>query len=63
MPLRMAWGRRQRVSGWPRTEALYHLEIDGEEMVEDRADPGGMIYLPNVMAGSGVRLGPAPPVS
>jgi hypothetical protein len=37
----------------------YHVEVDGEEMVEERADPGGIIYLPAVPAG-GVRLGPAP---
>jgi hypothetical protein len=37
----------------------YHVEVDGEEMVEERADPGGIVYLPAVPAG-GVRLGPAP---
>jgi hypothetical protein len=40
----------------------YHIEIDGEEMIEEMADPGGIIYLPSVPAG-GVRLGPAPPAS
>jgi len=37
----------------------YHVEIDGEEMIEETADPGGIVYLPSVPAG-GVRLGPAP---
>jgi hypothetical protein len=35
----------------------YHLEIDGEEMIEQTADPGGIVYLPSVPAG-GVRLAP-----
>jgi hypothetical protein len=38
----------------------YHVEIDGEEMVEHSADPGGIIFLPDVEGGLGVRLGPAP---
>lgn len=37
----------------------YHVEVDGEEMVEERADPGGIVYLAGVPPG-GVRLGPAP---
>ncbi|HEX4277522.1 MAG TPA: hypothetical protein VHZ74_19325 [Bryobacteraceae bacterium] len=37
----------------------YHLEIDGEEMIEETADPGGIVYLPSVPAG-GVRLAPRP---
>jgi hypothetical protein len=41
----------------------YHVEVDGEEMVEERADPGGIIYLPGVPAGAGVRLGPSPAIS
>jgi hypothetical protein len=40
----------------------YHVEIDGEEMVEETADPGGIVYLPSVPSG-GVRLGPAPVLS
>ena len=40
----------------------YHVEIDGEEMVEETADPGGIVYLPAVTPG-GVRLGPAPALS
>ena len=40
----------------------YHVEIDAEEMTEEFADPGGIVYLPSVPPG-GVRLGPAPPVS
>jgi hypothetical protein len=37
----------------------YHVEVDGEEMIEETADPGGIIFLPSVPAG-GVRLGRAP---
>jgi hypothetical protein len=37
----------------------YHVEVDGEEMIEETADPGGIIYLPSVPPG-GIRLGPAP---
>ncbi|HWF07193.1 MAG TPA: hypothetical protein VG297_01955 [Bryobacteraceae bacterium] len=37
----------------------YHFEIDGEEMIEQIADPGGIVYLPSVPAG-GVRLSPRP---
>jgi len=37
----------------------YHVEVDGEEMTEERADPGGIVFLPAVPSG-GVRLGPAP---
>jgi hypothetical protein len=37
----------------------YHIEVDGEEMMEERADPGGIVYLSAVPSG-GVRLGPAP---
>jgi hypothetical protein len=35
----------------------YHVEVDGEEMAEYLADPGGIIYLPSIPAGVGVRLG------
>jgi len=35
----------------------WHVEIDGQEMIEEESDPGGIIYLPSVPAG-GVRLGP-----
>jgi hypothetical protein len=38
----------------------YHVEIDGEEMFEEKADPGGIVFLPGVPGGSGLRLGPAP---
>lgn len=38
----------------------YHVEVDGEEMVQEQADPGGIIYLPVLPAGAGVRLSPAP---
>jgi hypothetical protein len=41
----------------------YHVEVDGEEMIEDMADPGGIIFLPGIPAGAGVRLGLAPPIS
>lgn len=34
----------------------YHLEVDGEEMVEAAADPGGIVFLPEVPDGAGVRL-------
>lgn len=37
----------------------WHVEVDGEEMIEETADPGGIVYLPAVPPG-GVRLGPAP---
>lgn len=37
----------------------YHIEVDGEEMTEEHADPGGIVFLPEV-PGVGVRLGPAP---
>lgn len=40
----------------------YHVEVDGEEMIEEMADPGGIVYLPAVPSG-GVRLGPAPPLT
>ncbi len=39
----------------PRT--AYHVEVDGEEMVEELADPGGIIFLPGLPTGAGVRLG------
>jgi hypothetical protein len=45
----------------PRT--AYHVEVDGEEMIEELADPGGIIYLPGLPSGAGVRLSPRPPVS
>jgi hypothetical protein len=38
----------------------YHVEVDGEGMVEERADPGGIVFLPGVPGGAGVRFGPAP---
>jgi hypothetical protein len=38
----------------------YHVEVDGQEMVEDVADPGGIVFLPAVPAGVGVRLSPRP---
>lgn len=37
----------------------YHVEVDGEEMTEEQADPGGIVFLPDVPP-AGVRLGPAP---
>ena len=37
----------------------WHVEVDGEEMIEETADSGGIVYLPSVPPG-GVRLGPAP---
>ena len=38
----------------------WHVEVDGEEMVEMRTDPGGILYLAGVPAASGVRLALAP---
>jgi hypothetical protein len=38
----------------------YHVEVDGEEMVEDVADPGGILYLPGLPTGAQVRLALAP---
>jgi hypothetical protein len=35
----------------------YHVEVDGQEMVEETADPGGIIFLPGLPSGAGVRLG------
>jgi hypothetical protein len=35
----------------------YHVEVDGEEMVEEMADPGGIIFLPGLPSGAGVLLG------
>jgi hypothetical protein len=40
----------------------YHVEIDGEEMIEETADPGGIVFLPAVPSG-GVRLGARPPAA
>ncbi|HEX4138651.1 MAG TPA: hypothetical protein VHY84_28835 [Bryobacteraceae bacterium] len=37
----------------------YHVEIDGEEMIEETADPGGIVSLASVAPG-GIRLGPRP---
>jgi hypothetical protein len=37
----------------------YHIEVDGEEMVEEQSDPGGIVYLPGLPTGAQVRLGPA----
>ena len=34
----------------------YHVEVDGEEMTEEHADPGGIVYLPEVPGEAGVRL-------
>jgi hypothetical protein len=34
----------------------YHVEIDNEEMFEESADPGGIVFLPAVPPGAGVRL-------
>ena len=36
----------------------WHVEVDGEEMTEEQADPGGVVYLPAV-PGGGVRLAAA----
>jgi hypothetical protein len=36
----------------------YHVEVDGQEMVEEVADPGGIVFLPALPTGVGVRLAP-----
>ena len=38
----------------------YHIEIDDQEMFEDTADPGGILFLPALRPGIGVRLNPSP---
>lgn len=38
----------------------YHVEIDDQEMFEEMADPGGIIFLPGVRTSVGVRLNPVP---
>jgi hypothetical protein len=35
------------------------VEVDGEEMIEERSDPGGIVFLPAVPSG-GIRMAPAP---
>ena len=35
----------------------YHVEVDGLEMVEETADPGGIVFLPALPSGAAVRLG------
>jgi hypothetical protein len=42
------------------SKRAYHIEVDGEEMVEATADPGGIIFLPAIATGAGVKLAPAP---
>ncbi|HZL57176.1 MAG TPA: hypothetical protein VFC21_08855 [Bryobacteraceae bacterium] len=34
----------------------YHVEVDGQEMVEEHSDPGGIIYLPGLPTDAQVRL-------
>lgn len=41
----------------------YHVEVDGQEMVEELSDPGGIIFLSGLPSGVAVRLSPRPPVS
>ncbi len=40
----------------------YHVEVDGEGMLEAASDTGGIIYLPGLPAGAQVRFG-KPPVT
>ena len=40
----------------------YHVEVDGEGMLETASDVGGIVYLPGLPAGASVRFGLAPPV-
>jgi len=35
---------------------LYRIEIDGEEMREERSDPGGILYLKGLRGGNGIRF-------
>lgn len=35
----------------------YHVEVDGQEMVEEQADPGGIMFLPALPGDVQVRLG------
>jgi hypothetical protein len=39
---------------------LYHVEVDGEGMLETPSDGGGIIYLPGLPAGAEVRFALAP---
>jgi hypothetical protein len=41
----------------------YHVEVEGEEMIEEHADPGGIVFLPGRPAGAQVRISPRPPVT
>lgn len=41
----------------------YHVEADEQEMFEDEADAGGILFLPGLRTGSGVRLNPVLPGS
>ncbi len=36
----------------------YHVEADEQEMFEEEADAGGILFLPNLRTGTGVRLNP-----
>jgi hypothetical protein len=38
----------------------YHVEIENQEMQEEIADPGGVIYLPSIPAGALVLISPRP---
>jgi hypothetical protein len=38
----------------------YHIEVDGREMVEELADPGGIVFLPNLPPDAQVRIAPKP---
>lgn len=40
----------------------YHVEVDGEGMLETVSDGGGIVYLPGLPAGAEVRFGFAPSV-
>ena len=40
----------------------YHVEVDGEGMLEATSDLGGIIYLPGLPAGAKVRFGLAPAI-
>ena len=43
-----------------KAKTRYHVEVDDQEMFEDTADPGGILFLPTLRTGVGVRFNPVP---
>jgi hypothetical protein len=37
---------------------LYEIEIDDQELREERSDPGGILYFPGIKGGAGIRFKP-----